>query len=133
MQKAPVLTRAAALRGRASARLGEEQLVHGAIVRGCLVFTRSSPSWAGDKDRKEGTWVRMTLPSLSARAATARRKRLGSTATPAVLRDPCPRCGVELGGPRAATRRVALFSATPGAFGWRCPDCGGTWHDGASS
>lgn len=73
----------------------------------------------------------MTLPSLATRAAQARRRRhSGTEAAPSVLRDPCPRCGVELGRPRSATRRVALFSATPGAFGWRCPDCGGTWHDG---
>lgn len=42
--------------------------------------------------------------------------------------DVCPMCGVQLGGSRGVTRRQIVFSATPGVFRWRCPDCTGVWQ-----
>ncbi len=69
------------------------------------------------------------MPSLSTvadRAATARR-RAGRRAS-AVVRDPCPHCGVDLGGMHHTTRRKVVFTSVPGSFKWRCPDCSGVWE-----
>jgi hypothetical protein len=43
--------------------------------------------------------------------------------------DPCPHCDSDLGGKHATTRRRPVFSAQPGTFRWRCPDCEGEWDD----
>ena len=43
--------------------------------------------------------------------------------------DPCPLCASDLGGKYATTRRRPVFSASPGTFKWRCPDCEGVWED----
>lgn len=42
--------------------------------------------------------------------------------------DHCPLCQASLGRPRGATRRQIVFTAAPGTFRWRCPDCRGVWQ-----
>ena len=66
------------------------------------------------------------LSTVADRAATARR-RAGRRAA-AVVRDPCPLCGVDLGGMHHTTRRKVVFTSVPGSFKWRCPDCSGVWE-----
>ena len=66
------------------------------------------------------------LSTVADRAATARR-RAGRRAA-AVVRDPCPLCGADLGGTHHTTRRKVVFTSVPGSFKWRCPDCSGVWE-----
>ena len=66
------------------------------------------------------------LSTVADRAATARR-RAGRRAS-SVVRDPCPLCGVDLGGMHHTTRRKVVFTSVPGSFKWRCPDCSGVWE-----
>lgn len=78
----------------------------------------------------------MSVPTTAARAAQARLRR---RSTPAVargtgaLKDPCPTCGVELGQPHGASRRLAVLTGDRGVFSWRCPDCRSAWTERAST
>jgi len=75
-----------------------------------------------------------TALTTTSRAAAARSRRRAADRRPgAVLRDPCPRCGVELGQAHGATRRLAVVSSTRGVFRWSCPDCRQGWSEGAST
>jgi transposase-like protein len=47
---------------------------------------------------------------------------------PESAHDHCPLCQADLGKARGATRRQIVFTATPGTFRWRCPDCRGVWQ-----
>lgn len=43
--------------------------------------------------------------------------------------DFCPACSTPLGTQRGRSRRQIVFSATPGVFTWRCPECAVVWTD----
>ena len=60
----------------------------------------------------------------STRSRPARRGR-----AVAHVADPCPLCHADLGGAGSITRRQVSYTQERGAFGWRCPDCGGTWEE----
>ena len=79
----------------------------------------------------------MTAPTAASRAAAARQRRRATPtrarAVPAAPKDPCPTCGVELGQPHGASRRLVVFTADRGQFRWQCPDCRAAWTEGAST
>jgi hypothetical protein len=76
----------------------------------------------------------MTAPTAASRAAAARlRRRTTPARAGAVAKDPCPACGVELGQPHGASRRLVVFTSDRGVFRWQCPECRGAWSERAST
>ena len=75
----------------------------------------------------------MTAPTAASRAAAARLRRRAVPVRSAVPKDPCPTCGVELGQPHGASRRLVVFTSVPGLFRWQCPECRAAWTERASS
>ncbi|HEU0104274.1 MAG TPA: hypothetical protein VFR07_18335 [Mycobacteriales bacterium] len=76
----------------------------------------------------------MTAPTAATRAAAARQRRRANPARAAApAKDPCPTCGVELGQPHGASRRLVVFTSDKGQFRWQCPDCRAAWTERAST